>query len=244
MTPERIAVCPDTHRPFHDKRAWACFLEACCVAEVNRIVLIGDFADFWRVSRYFKSPRRKESFFYEVEDVNVGLDEVQDLGVPVDYRFGNHEHRYNVYLEENAPELLDIAPSLPELFRLKERGITWGEYGEPLKVGHIRFVHDVGPAGVTAMQRSLASFGDSLVFGHTHRLGVMYAGTVNGDRRVTMNVGWLGDFSKVDYLKKHQTKDWSHGFGIVDIDDRGVGYCQAIPIINGRAMVDGKVVRV
>ena len=95
----------------------------------------------------------------------------------------------------------------------------------------------------TAMARSLSHYGHSLIMGHTHRLGTMGVGTTHGDRRICMNVGWLGDFSKVDYMKKHQTKDWQHGFGILDVDDRGIGFCNAIPIIDGRCMVDGKVVR-
>jgi hypothetical protein len=198
----------------------------------------------YRFSRYFKDPRRRETALDEIDAGNRALDDFDALDIPWHWCLGNHEHRYSKYLSEEAPELVDVAPSLSDLFRLRtrKRG-TWSEYGVPYRRGHIRFIHDVGPSGAAAMAQSLSSFGASLVFGHTHRLGVTYQGTLEGERRVAMNVGWLGDLGAVDYLKKHQTKDWQTGFGIVDIDERGIGYCQAIPIIGGRCIIDGKTVR-
>ena len=244
-TQERIIVCPDAHHPFVDQRAWACFLEAAYVAGANRLVCLGDLVDFYRVSRYVKSPKRRERFDDEIEAGNGACDDFDSLGIPWHLCFGNHEWRYNDYLEQNAPELVNIAPDLPDLFKLRGRpNCTFHDYGDPLYVGHVAFVHDVGRSGINAARQSLADWGGNLVFGHTHRLGVVYEGTAKGGSRVCMNAGWLGDFESIDYMHKTKARrSWQHGFGLVDVDDRGDGHCQAIPIIDGRCMVDGKVVK-
>jgi predicted phosphodiesterase len=244
MVAERIIVCPDAHHPFVDERAWACFLEAAYVARANRVVIIGDFGDFYQVSRYFKA-RGRPSFAEELEAVNDALDEIEQLGVPVDFCAGNHEHRYDAYLQEKAPELLGVAPDLPALLRMRQRpGIAWHGYGDLLRVGHMHFIHDVGRSGKNAARESLADLGSNIVFGHTHRLGVAYEGTSANVPRVSLNVGWLGDFDAVDYRHRCMARrSWQHGFGLVDIDSDGVGYCQAVPIIDGRCLVDGKVAR-
>lgn len=244
MLEERIIVCPDAHHPFVDERAWACFLEAAYVARANRVVIIGDFGDYYAVSSHDKSPERKETFADELADTNAALDQLQGLGIPVDYCEGNHEQRLDRYLAKVAPELYGVALGSKELLRISERGWSWYPYKTICKHGHVRFTHDVGRSGKNAARQSLVDFGDNLVFGHTHRLGVAYEGTIDGGTRVCLNVGWLGDFEAIDYRHKFMAKrDWQHGFGLVDIDDRGNGYCQAIPIINGRAMIDGKVAK-
>ena len=124
------------------------------------------------------------------------------------------------------------------------RGWGFTPYREEYSVGKIDFTHDVGPCGSTAMQRSIGTYGHNLVIGHTHRLGVAYQGTKRGGTMVCMNVGWLGSFDAIDYRQKSlAVNDWQHGFGYVDFDKDGNGFCVPVPIINGRCKVEGKLIR-
>jgi hypothetical protein len=58
MAIEPVLFVPDTHRPFHDRRAWRLFLTVARDLKPKTIVSIGDFADFFGVSSHSKDPRR------------------------------------------------------------------------------------------------------------------------------------------------------------------------------------------
>ncbi len=245
-TVKRILVMPDTHEPFSDQRAVDCFLEAAYQYQPDELIIIGDYADFFGVSQHVKPPERKYMFKEEAQQSCDELDVVESLGVKkVTFCEGNHENRLTRYIARQAPELHGIVKTAKELLGVDRRpGWNWLDYGVPYRVGQIAAVHDVGRSGVNAMRASLADFGGNLIFGHTHRLGVFYDGTVDGETRVCMNVGWLGDYDSIDYMHKFKAKrSWQHGFGTVDMDENGVGFCNAIPIINGRCMIDGRTVK-
>ena len=44
---EPVLIVPDTHRPFHNKRAWGLMLKVAEPLKPKHIVIIGDFADFY-----------------------------------------------------------------------------------------------------------------------------------------------------------------------------------------------------
>jgi predicted phosphodiesterase len=242
----RVIVCPDAHHPFVDKKAWACFLQVCKVAKPDTLVIIGDFADFFAISTHSKHPSRRVSFSSEIDATNKALDQVAKLGIKrVVFTEGNHEFRFDRYIADKAPELYGVVPDLAGLFKIHQRpGWEWYPYRTAMKIGHIYYTHEVGRCGVNAVRQSLTDFGDNLVMGHTHRLGVSYQGTVNGPMKVCLNVGWLGDLDSIDY--RHQAiarRESQHGFGLVDYDKNGIGWCSAIPIIDGAAVVDGRIVK-
>jgi len=236
---------PDTHAPYQDRRAVDCFYAAAYELQPDVLVINGDFADFYQVSSHDKSPERREAFSEEVDQVNEELDIVgQVFGKRVHFNMGNHEWRFDRYINKQAPELYGLAPSVAEMLRLKDRGWTWNKYREQLSIGQVDIVHDVNRSGKNAIRQSLVDYGHNLVIGHTHRLGVAYEGTVRGGTRVCMNVGWLGDFDKVDYrMKALAHRDWQHGFGYIDFNEKGAGFCVPVPILDGQCRVLGKTVK-
>jgi predicted phosphodiesterase len=240
----RIIVCPDAHFPFVDPRAWNCFLGAVETVRPDVLVIIGDFADCYSVSSHTKDPSRKMGFDAELKATEAGLKQLYDLRVPrTIYCEGNHEFRLHRYLAERAPEIYGLT-SIRDLLQIERmRGWEWHDYKTLVHVGKMAFTHDVGRAGVNATRDSLKDFGDNLVFGHTHRLGVAYEGTVEEGIRVCMNVGWLGDYEAIDYRHKFMARrSWQHGFGSIVQDEHGVSWCEAVPIIGGQCMIDNRKV--
>jgi predicted phosphodiesterase len=239
----KIMVCPDVHVPYQDELAWSTFLRAVEVVKPDALVLIGDFADCLSVSFHPKTPERKICLKAEIEAVNFELDRVGRLGVPrVIYCGGNHEFRTERYLAEKAPELFGMI-TIQDLLRVKERGWEWVPYKQWIRIGKTAFTHDVERCGVNATRQSLLDFGGNLVFGHSHRGGIAYQGTVEGDQHVAMNVGWLGSYAAIDYRNAARAKrDWQHGFGIVYQDSAGYSWMQFVPVLSGRCIVDGHVV--
>lgn len=239
----KIMVCPDAHHPFVDRLAWNTFLEACRVVKPDVLVCVGDFGDILSLSAHQKKPKDNTKFKKELAGVLEALDQIQALGIPrVIFIGGNHEYRIDRYIAAKAPELDDML-NIPDLFDLEARGFEYVKYGDFVRIGEIAFTHDVGRCGVNAARQSLQDFGDNLVFGHSHRAQVVYGGTVEGKTHVCMNVGWLGDYEAIDYRNRPTAKrEWQHAFGFVYQTEDGTSFCNLVPIINGRCVVDGKLV--
>ena len=70
---------PDTHRPYHHKKAVKPVLDVISDLKPNEIVILGDYADFYCVSLHTKDPRVVNHLLSEIEDVNAGLDELDQL---------------------------------------------------------------------------------------------------------------------------------------------------------------------
>ncbi len=240
---KKILVCPDAHHPYVDELAWSTFLEVAKHVKPDALVIIGDFADCYSVSQYSKSPERRVSLKSEIDSVNRALDQLERLGIPeVIYVEGNHEDRLTRYMCERAPELYGLV-SAKELLRVKARGWRWVPYRDWFRIGKLAFTHDVGRAGVNATRQSLLDFGGNLVYGHTHRGGVVYQGTVEGDQHVCLNVGWLGDYESIDYMHRARARrEWQHGAGLCYQTEDGYSWVSFLPILDGRCVAEGKVV--
>ena len=240
----RILVVPDTHHPYVDFTAWKTFLNAVETYDPHVVVIIGDFIDCYSVSDYPKDLSRlmtlKDELAAGSEALEALVGRLSGPGPHGYYLEGNHEERLPRCINRYVPGL-EGAITIPETLKLADRGFQWVPYGSWVKLGKVAFAHDIGHAGVNAARSTLLSFGGNIVFGHSHRGGVVYDGTVDGERHVCMNVGWLGDLTKIDYGNKpQQIRAWQHGFGIVDMTAEGHGWCSFVPIVNGACVVHGK----
>lgn len=240
--PERTLVIPDVHVPYHDKVAFRCMLKAAKAMKPDNIVIIGDFPDFYAVSAHPKPPSRRANFPWEIEQTNKALDLVDALNPPnrKEYVMGNHEYRMDRFIRDKAPELYGLkGTTVVEQLGLRKRGWNVTPFNDYIRLGKVAYTHTLGHFGATAITQTLRSFGGNIVIGDIHRGGVNYQGTVKDGGRFCMAVGWLGDVKSVDY--KHLARaerDWEHGFGIVDTDERGIGWPQFVPIIYGKCIVD------
>lgn len=244
---ERIFVIPDTHVPYQDNKAWRLCLKAIKEIKPDKIVIIGDFADFYSVSDHDRDPNRKKLLTDEVEDVNRELDRLHKIaGENVVYIEGNHEDRLRRYLWRHARKLMGIRTlDVPGLFYLQERGWIHRKYREAWRYGKVAYKHDVaGRAGKYAARASLQDFGGNVVIGHTHRGEVTYQGEAKGSSHFCLNVGWLGDVKQMDYTDPDKAvRDWNLGFGIVDYDIRGFATAHFIPILRNGCTVDRELIQ-
>lgn len=236
----RILVVPDVHAPYHDEAAFGLTIKAAKALRPHVIVIIGDFVDCYSVSRFPKDPARRSSLAWEVDEASKLLGRLEGLSDVVHFTEGNHEERLERYIAAQAPELFGLV-KMKDLLRVSDRGWTWHPYRKHMRIGKCAFVHEAGSFGVNAIRSSLAAMGCSVVFGHTHRGGTHYEGTIEGSHRFALNVGWLGDIEQAGYMHRALARSWQHGFGVVDQDARGNSWGQFIPIVNGRVMVEGKV---
>jgi hypothetical protein len=243
MALEPILLVPDSHHPHVDKRAWNLMLKAGRALKPKHLIVIGDLADFFSVSSHSKDPARATNLAAEVKAVNVALDQLDALGAK-HRRFigGNHEDRLVRYLADKAPELFGLV-TVPQLFRLKERGWSYTPYKSDTKLGKAYFTHDVGTAGRYSTFKALDTYQHTVITGHAHRMSYVVEGNAVGEYKLSAQFGWLGDANKVDYMVRCKVlKDWALGFGVGYLNpSTGIVYLQPVPIVNYSLVLNGRL---
>jgi len=239
----KILIIPDCHRPFHSKKAWDLCLEIASFVGIDEIVLLGDFADFYSVSRYTKDPTLPHLLEKEISSVNAGLDDLDKLWCNHKkiYLSGNHEERLSSLILDRAPQLFGLT-HCKNLFRLDRRiNWTWIEYGhdQSYAVGGSKLLARHRP--LTSNARSaLLRAGCSYVHGDTHRIEEVHA--VSFDKRdlVSFSPGWLGDerFDAFSYT----LPQWQKGFAIIYVMNSSKEFHhEIVRIKNNIAICHGKV---
>lgn len=240
---ERILVIPDCHHPYVDRTAWNVMLAAAKAFEPHRIILLGDFGDFYATNRHRKDPNRESQLEHEIGACNRALDQIDALGAKHRHLiFGNHEDNLSRFLADHAPALFNMV-KVEALFRLQERGWSWTTYGQHYQCGKVFYAHDPSGCGAYAHVKAGVKYGHPIVHGHTHRASMSYYGNATGEKRVCIMAGWLGDNASATYVhdigKEHE---WMHSFLLGWKEPDGVTHFHMVPVINGKACVLGRMV--
>lgn len=243
---EKLLIIPDTHIPYHDKKAWKLLLEVAEKFKPHTILHLGDLGDHYAISRYDKDPERSLNMSDEIEQVNEGLDQLDALGAKRKILIsGNHEDRLKRYLQEKAPELYSFI-SIESLYKLKERNWEHVPYKQSIRIGKIHFTHDTGDSGKYTTMRALETFQSSVTIGHHHQIQYVVHGDATGQYRVGAQFGWLGDVNKVDYMHQVKAKRmYALGFGVGYHDTKSsIIYLQPCPIVKYSCCVEGEIFKV
>lgn len=235
----RCVVIPDAHVPFENKQALALIKKVARLTKATHGVCIGDWADLYAVNAHGLAAGREANLAKELDVARTTLAPVRKLFDKFFMISGNHEYRYDRYIDEHAPKLHNVAPSIREALDIPKN--EWTAYKQHMFIGKMGFTHDLGYSGANALKQSLDAFGGNITIGHTHRLGVVYSGDAQGDRHVGLNVGWIGDASAADYMHSVQTRFWQTGFGFLSFLKDGTVFAEAVPIVNGQCCVAGQV---
>lgn len=244
MKVEKILIIPDTHCPYHDKKAWRILEKSADKIKPDHVIILGDFADFYSVSSHSKNPERAFKLEEEISETIKLLKVVKSFGAKNNiFIAGNHEDRLTRYLQDKAPELFPLT-GIPSVLKLKELGYKYIPYKREYKLGKVNFTHDLGKAGVSAHRQAVTEFRESAVIGHTHRMSYEITGTAGGKSHVGAMFGWLGNFEEVDYMHNAVSKaHWSHGFGLGYFTPKnGFIYLTPVPIIKYTCIVEGKLI--
>lgn len=105
---ERIVVWNDLHGPWFQKDA---IERALVESDADTLLLNGDVADFYWISRFHKDPKMQVRFEIELQKIRDFLFWVRDKFDTVYYKLANHEDRLPSFLANNAKEIAN----LPEL---------------------------------------------------------------------------------------------------------------------------------
>jgi hypothetical protein len=176
---------------------------------------------------------------WEIEQAATLLAELTDATPNAErwYTEGNHEYRLPRYIADKAPEVDGMVRTIQEALRLDALGWRWVDAHSWLAVGKLSITHG-WRCGKYCLPQSVQEWGGCVAVGHSHRLGVWYAGDVRGDDHVGINTGWLGDIDSIDYrYRATAEREWQHGFGVVEVEDDGFVFAHVVPIVAGRTRI-------
>lgn len=172
---EIVVFASDLHIPYQDDAAVSAALALIEAVQPHRIVLNGDVADFFQLSRFNVGAERIDLLQEEIDAANRIRRAVRQTApnAVLDETEGNHDSRIKTYVAANARALTSLRALDPaELFGYSELEITAHPgAGFLLRPGflvkHGSLVR--GEAGASAKAELLRA-GVSGISGHTHRL--------------------------------------------------------------------------
>jgi predicted phosphodiesterase len=105
---EKVLIMNDVHLPYHDLPALTAAIDFGVANNPNAILLNGDILDIHKLSYFEKDPRKK-NFSEELDIFKDFMSFLQNqFKCPIYYKFGNHEERYDKFLQEKAKELVGV----------------------------------------------------------------------------------------------------------------------------------------
>jgi predicted phosphodiesterase len=220
----RVGILSDVHIPYHDEAALAAAVAYLGKQKPDVVLLNGDFADFYTISRYTKNPK-KRNFKREVKLLREGLAWIrsQFASSRIVYKLGNHDERWDHWLWNHAPEISDLPQvRLPAILGAKKHGIEFVGDKRPVMAGKLAIFHGHELAGgpfIPAMPSRSAYLraSASVMVGHHHRTSTHTEPNWKHEEIVCWSVGCLCDLNP----EFQAVNKWNHGFSSVTVDDDG-----------------------
>jgi hypothetical protein len=263
---------------FHDEKAIEIAMQIVAYANeqfgVDTIVNLGDTVDLPAQSRHHQEIAFQNSTNLALQRAYEYLAQ-QRATVPdaqIVFLEGNHDCRINKYLSENAPAVVTMkragetpdewpVNSLPHLLRMDELDITFASgypAGEFWLNENLRCIHGdrVNSSGSTAMKYINSNHHVSVVYGHIHRIEMLYHTnhTSTGPaRNAAFSPGCLCRVDgSVPSVKGGVTpnekpvkywENWQQGMGFAWYKDTGEFTLLSVPIIDDWAVFMGREFR-
>jgi predicted phosphodiesterase len=234
-----VGILSDVHVPYHSEVAVNAAVEFLKTQNLAGLLLNGDIADFYAISRYMKDPKQRD-FKGELEAVRDFVAWIRQTfpDIPIVYKLGNHEERFQHWLWQHAPEISDEPMmSLHAWLKLADHDITLVEDMRPVMLGKLPVLHGHElPKGMAApvnvARGAFLRTGSTVLVGHSHRTSNHAESDMWHRETGCWSTGCLCDL-RPDYAKINR---WNHGFAVATVHERG-----AFDVHNYRVMQDGSV---
>lgn len=210
------------------------------------IYLLGDLIDFWQISKFRKDPLRKENIQEDIDKTREYLKHIRDnaLEARISLHYGNHLVRLRNYIWDKADKLAGIRSlDLKWMLGCDDLKLKVIESAEGFEVqGKLVLTHGTVVSQDSAMtaRRNLQKYGQSVISGHTHRLGSTY----KTDLRGTIGAWENGCLCTLDLIHEwgSELANWQQGFSIIFFSERKDErfLVQQIPIIHNSFMIGEK----
>ena len=217
----KALVLSDIHLPYHDMDVLTTAIEHGVKNGVDSIYLNGDILDCAAISRFLKDSHAPTIS----EERDMYWDFVQYLndkvGLPITFKMGNHEERWEHYLKRNTPELAEVSDfTFKNFLRLDELNIDFVESRQKMYMGKLIVIHghEFGESVFSPVNPARGLFlraKSSVLAGHNHQTSEHHENNLKGDSMACYSTGALCQLNP-NYRPFAYTK-WNHGFAIVEV---------------------------
>jgi hypothetical protein len=234
-----VGIISDVHVPYHSEIAVAAAIGYLKEQNLSGLLLNGDIADFYAISRYMKDPAQRD-FKGELEAVRTFIEWVRHEfpEIPIVMKAGNHEERWTHWLWQHAAEISDDPRmSLGAWLDLEKHNVTLVEDQRPVMLGKLPVLHGHElPRGMAApvnvARGVFLRTGSSGLVGHSHRTSNHAESDMWHHETACWSTGCLCDL-RPDYARINR---WNWGFAMATVHEGG-----AFDVQNYRVMSDGTV---
>lgn len=217
---KKIGIISDLHIPYHDEDAVYEAINKLKEFGIDLLLLNGDIIDFYQLSNFIKD-QTKKGISYEINMLKKFLDLFEkELKCKIIYKLGNHEERYDRFLMQRAPELLEMKDyTIEKALGCTERNIEVVKEKRTIKVSQLNIIHghELGLLS-TAVNPARALFlkaKTNVIEGHYHRTSEHNGKDLEGKIKVAWSMGCLCHLNP-EYRPHNE---WEHGYALVEIED-------------------------
>jgi len=254
----KVMFQPDTHFPYQDEAALACFKKAVQDERPERVVILGDLMDAAIFSQFQPSSFSESKFLdfkdSEVDPANAHIDWLLKYTKLVVYVEGNHE----AHVERAAVRLGPLGTGIYKMISPREllsagrsvRNFKWIPYNADFKQSHYKVtprllaLHGLSTAKHAPAKHLEKLKNYSVIYGHTHRRqSDTRRDPISDDVHQAASPGCLSTLSP-KYMHNN-TNEWAHGFGFAYCRNDGSSFTYYnVGIEHGKAVLpSGKVIK-
>ena len=216
---KKVGVLSDIHVPYHSMSAITCAIKHLREQAIDCLILNGDIMDFYAISRHEKEKDLRD-FTREIEMGRNFLQKIRDLFplIPIYYKMGNHENRWQRYLNEQAEEFAQLHEmQFEQFFRLDKLAMTYVPDWQGIELYDLLILHghELMAGGMNPSQSTFNKTYCNTLIGHVHR--TTSTTKKNGFKEFfhTYSAGCLTQLSP----KYYPFAQHNNGFAVVDIEE-------------------------
>ncbi len=211
-----LLIGSDFHFLFQDNKAISKWIEYGIAQKVGGILLNGDLMDQYQTSRFLKVPK--------VGDIQREFEEVRNFlkmlrekfpNIPIYFKEGNHEERWELNLRTNAPILFGMEEfELPTILKLAELNIDFIRDKRVVKYSGLNIIHghEVPFASMANGARALfLKTGVSTLASHVHRTSEHIDKNLDGKITGCWTIGCLCGLNPEYAIRSNKyNHGWAH----------------------------------
>lgn len=234
---KRALVLSDIHVPYHDSKALGAAVRYGKRFNPDLVLLNGDLADFFAISRFQKDMLGR-SFKKEIKALKQFQAWLRQEFPKsrIVWKKGNHEERYEHFLINKAPELLDIeCLTMESILECEKHGVETAGDQRIIMLGKLPVLHGHEfPKGMTSPVNPARGFfmrgNERCLAGHLHKKSEHAETSMMGRLVSCWSTGCLCGLHP-EYARINK---WGHGFATVEVKSDGDFQVKNLGVYEGK----------